>query len=71
MLENPCKPDCDRRSGTCHIDCAEYIAYDILNGILREQRLQEQQVKHDISETYHYTKKQKRRRPYADSRGGY
>lgn len=26
-LKPPCKPDCQRRSVTCHAECAEYKSY--------------------------------------------
>ena len=36
-----------------------------------EQSWAEKQKQEDIYHTYHASKKKKRRRPYADSRGGY
>lgn len=37
----------------------------------RDERNRQNRAKDDVYGTYYFTKKQKRRRPYADSRGGY
>lgn len=71
MLENPCKKNCPDRTGTCHADCPRWAAYEILRDIMYEQSWAEKQKQEDIYHTYHASKKKKRRRPYADSRGGY
>lgn len=73
MLEtnNPCKRDCPRRSPACHANCWDYFEYDLFNIINRELRQQEQQLETNIRETSRHMKKKKRRRPYADNRGGY
>lgn len=27
MVKNPCKRSCEKRSATCHAECADYLAY--------------------------------------------
>lgn len=27
LSDNPCKPDCPKRSPTCHVSCPEYALY--------------------------------------------
>ena len=71
MLENPCKRDCPKRSSTCHSDCEKYFIYDLLNESERNRRFQESQRKDDLFKSSRSYKKKKRRRPYADNRGGY
>lgn len=73
MLEpnQPCKPDCPDRSPTCHSECEKYLAYDILRDIYRDQVNREKERIYDFLLTSRHSKKQKRRRAYADSRGGY
>ena len=69
MLKAPCENCPDRHPG-CHSECEKYIAYDILRGIYRDQMLREKEIAYDIVMTSRHSKKQKRRRAYADSRGG-
>ena len=69
MLKAPCK-DCPERHYLCHSECEKYLEYKKQNDALREQRLKESQTNHDIYSTYQFTKKKKRRRPYADNRYG-
>lgn len=68
MFNAPCK-DCPDRHELCHSDCDRYIAYQIVNGILREQKIKEKKLQDDIWATSRHSKKQKKRRPYADNRG--
>ena len=35
---NPCRPDCQRRTPTCHIDCADYAAYRAKREALYKER---------------------------------
>ena len=69
MLKAPCENCPDRHLG-CHSECEKYIAYDIVNGILRDQALREKELNYDLLKTSRHAKQQKRRRAYADSRGG-
>lgn len=71
MLENPCKPDCPDRSATCHSTCEKYFIYDICKDHERNLRFKEGQIEDDIWATSRHSKKQKRRRAYADNRGGH
>lgn len=72
MLDNPnpCTPDCPDRTPTCHTDCEKYCLYSIFNIINRSLRENEQQLKNDWYCTSRHTKKQRKRRPYADNRYG-
>lgn len=70
MLENPCTRDCERRSGTCHSECIDYIIWRAFKDVERDERNKDKQTQYDINGTYHFAKKQKRRRPYADNRYG-
>jgi hypothetical protein len=70
LLKAPCK-DCPNRHYLCHSECEKYIEYKKQNDEIREKRLKDNQTKNDIFCTYHCLKPKKRRRPYADSRGGY
>lgn len=29
LSDNPCKPDCPKRSPTCHINCPEYAKFKV------------------------------------------
>lgn len=46
-VPNPCKPDCPKRSGTCHIDCPAYQAYAVANELRRQENLEQQQLRSD------------------------
>lgn len=72
MLDNPnpCTPDCPDRTPTCHSDCEKYGLYRIINIINRDEKEKTNQLEHDLYCTSRHTKKQKRRRPYADNRYG-
>ena len=52
----------------CLTKCKE--AHNLLGDEIREKRLRKSQTDHDIVSTYYFSKKQKRRRPYADNRYG-
>ncbi len=70
MLEVPCK-DCPDKHAECHSECDKYIAFDILNDIIREQRYMESRREDNLFKTSrHNPTKKKRRRGYADNRGG-
>lgn len=68
---NPCTQDCPDRSPTCHGQCDKYAVYNIFNIINRDLRYKEQHLKDDLWQTSRHSKKRKRRRAYADNRGGY
>ncbi len=68
MFHSPCKNCPDRHLG-CHSECEKYIAYDILNNIRREAEHRKKHTEDDLFKTSRHSKK-KRRRAYADSRGG-
>lgn len=69
MLLSPCK-DCPDRYLGCHSECEKYIAYDILNDIRRDQALREKHREDDLFKSSRHNRKKKRRKPYADHRGG-
>lgn len=68
MYENPCKPDCPKRTPTCHSDCPEYVAFEILNGIEREKKFQEKQKKWDCYQSTRFYRDKRKKRAYADRR---
>ena len=37
-MRSPCTPDCEKRSVTCHCECAEYIAFRAHRDEMNERR---------------------------------
>lgn len=70
MLDAPCK-DCPDRVVGCHGTCEKYIAFRKYRDELNERRIEENRVKDALWATSRFSKKKKRRRPYADRSGGY
>lgn len=68
---NPCSQDCPDRSPTCHSECEKYCVFFIFNTINRALKDKEQRLKNDLWESSRHNKKRKRRKPYADNRGGH
>ena len=48
----PCKPNCPKRSETCHGDCIEYAIFSAVNEVEREQRNKESEASSRVCE-YH------------------
>lgn len=70
MSNAPCK-DCPDRVVGCHSACEKYIEYRKERDKFLEQRMKETRLRDDLWVTSRHNKRQKRRRPYADHRGGY
>lgn len=67
---SPCK-DCPDRHYLCHSECEKYLAFRKCRDEYLEQRVKESQLKDDLWATSRHNIKKKRRRSYADRRGGY
>ena len=70
MSNAPCK-DCPDRVVGCHSTCEKYIEYRKERDKFLEERMKETRLKDDLWATSRHNQKKKRRRPYADNRGGY
>lgn len=70
MYHAPCK-DCPDKVVGCHSSCDKYQEFRKFRDEFREYRAKERQLNEDLWATCRYSKKSKRRKPYADSRGGY
>ena len=38
LKDNPCHMDCPRRSGDCHADCQDYLAYAAMLGEQKKEQ---------------------------------
>lgn len=70
MYNGPCK-GCEERHYLCHSTCEKYLTWkqeheEIMALIRKEKKLND-----DIYHSSRYANGRKRRRPYADHRGGY
>ena len=52
MRKPPCKPNCPKRTATCHSTCIDYVIFDAVNEFEREQRNKENEVSGRVYE-YH------------------
>ncbi len=70
MLEVPCN-NCPDRTSTCHGSCDKYFVFNLCKEYERNLKLKEAALQDDLFKTSRHNNGKKRRKPYADSRGGY
>ena len=49
MEKPPCKPDCPKRSVTCHGSCPDYAAYDARNQARRDAKAKHMEENYDLA----------------------
>lgn len=69
-VEAPCK-DCPDRHYLCHSECEKYLTFHKEREAYLNWKAKENQLNEDIWATSRHNVKKKRRRSYADRRGGY
>lgn len=57
MKENPCKPDCQLRTATCHATCKEYLEFHEDNAIQREEIHRKKKINGYIRDAVRASKK--------------
>lgn len=57
MKENPCKPDCPRRSADCHCICKDYAEFAEDRRKFLEERRKERLVKDYVVKSYQRTRR--------------
>ena len=71
MLKGPCK-DCPDRTPGCHGKCEKYLDYRARLDAMKEEERKRKRLEYDLymSSRHAKTYEKRRRRPYADNRGG-